>query len=206
MQLKRILAAVGAAVLGAVFISPLFGVLLGGFLYLWWGVIQKRRKGTAASRSAQKEQDQTGKELEKELPELINVFEIAISAGLTVRLAVEAVVEQYQTLPESQKALGKILSSVRGGRLLADGLAEAPRQLEPLTIPLIESERYGVELLPALRLAGSEARETNRRKAEILARKAPVRMLFPLVVCILPAFGLLTVLPILIRSLERIVQ
>ncbi len=40
-----------------------------------------------------------------------------------------------------------------------------------------------------------------RRRAEARARTVPVRLLFPLVFCVLPAFVLLTVVPVLLDGI-----
>jgi hypothetical protein len=55
------------------------------------------------------------------------------------------------------------------------------------------------------RRALGEVRADRRRRAEEAARKVPVKLLFPLVTCTLPAFGLLTVAPLVasaVRSLR----
>ena len=44
----------------------------------------------------------------------------------------------------------------------------------------------------------------RRRRAEVAARKLPVKLLFPLVLCILPAFALLTVVPVIVSSLRAL--
>ena len=44
----------------------------------------------------------------------------------------------------------------------------------------------------------------RRREAEERARRLPVQLLFPLVVCVLPAFGLLAVVPLLAGSLPAL--
>jgi tight adherence protein C len=64
--------------------------------------------------------------------------------------------------------------------------------------------RYGVALGPALERAALELRLDRRRQAEQDARRVPVRLLAPLVSCILPAFALLTVVPLLAASLEAL--
>ncbi|MCB1006710.1 MAG: type II secretion system F family protein, partial [Acidimicrobiales bacterium] len=91
---------------------------------------------------------------------------------------------------------------------LADALAQVPDSLgervRPLTTVLVSSERYGVALLPALERLAVETRLERRRAAEATARRVPVKLLFPLVLCTLPAFALLTVVPLLAGSLRSL--
>ena len=54
---------------------------------------------------------------------------------------------------------------------------------------------------PALERVAFDARADRRRGAEEAARRVPVKLLFPLVACILPAFAALTVLPLLAGTL-----
>jgi tight adherence protein C len=61
-----------------------------------------------------------------------------------------------------------------------------------------------VALGPALERLGAELKLDRRRRAEEEARRVPVRLLGPLVACILPAFGLLTVVPLLAASLKAL--
>jgi hypothetical protein len=44
----------------------------------------------------------------------------------------------------------------------------------------------------------------RRRWAELHARRLPVQLLFPLVVCILPAFGLLAIVPLVLSALSSL--
>ena len=66
---------------------------------------------------------------------------------------------------------------------------------------LSSSARLGTEVLPSLQIGAAEMRLARRRRAEVRARRIPVRLLLPLVVCILPAFALLTVVPLLLSSI-----
>jgi tight adherence protein C len=61
-----------------------------------------------------------------------------------------------------------------------------------------------VALAPGLERLSLELRLDRRRRAEIEARRVPVRLLAPLVVCVLPAFALLTVVPLLVASLRAL--
>ena len=49
-----------------------------------------------------------------------------------------------------------------------------------------------------------EARAERRRQAEIAARRVPVRLLGPLVVCVLPAFVLVALVPTLVGTLDSL--
>jgi tight adherence protein C len=95
------------------------------------------------------------------------------------------------------------------GRRLADALDDLPTRageaVRPLVGALVASERYGAPLVTSLERLADEVRRDRRRRAEEAARKVPVKLLFPLVACTLPAFGLLTVAPLIasaVRSLR----
>ena len=74
----------------------------------------------------------------------------------------------------------------------------------PLVAALVASVRHGAPVGPALEAAAVDLRTRARRRAEIRARKVPVRMLFPLVTCILPAFILLSVVPMVGGALQQL--
>jgi tight adherence protein C len=145
--------------------------------------------------------------LAADLPDVVDLFVLAVGAGLTVPLAVAGV---------SRRAAGPLAAELRQvcdevtvGRRLAEALDDVPRRageaVRPLIAALVASERYGAPLSTGLdRLAG-EVRRDRRRKAEEAARRIPVKLLFPLVGCTLPAFALLTVAPLIagaVRSLH----
>lgn len=144
--------------------------------------------------------------LAADLPDVVDLLVLAVGAGLTVALALDAV-SRRASGPLSAE-LAACLRTVRAGRRLADVLEELPARAgevtRPLSAALVAAERYGAPLAVGLdRLAG-EVRRDRRRAAEEAARKVPVKLLFPLVTCSLPAFGLLTVAPLVasgIRSL-----
>jgi tight adherence protein C len=141
----------------------------------------------------------------RSLPEVVDLFVVAVGAGLTVRLAVEAV---------ARRASGPVADELRvavaelaAGRRLADALSDVPTRAEatrPLVATLVAAERYGGPLLDRLARLADEARADGRRRAEEAARRVPVTLLFPLVFCTLPAFALLTVAPLLAGGLRSL--
>jgi tight adherence protein C len=68
---------------------------------------------------------------------------------------------------------------------------------------LLASDRLGAPAGPALTRLAHDVRTDLRRRAEARARTLPVKLLFPLVFLVLPAFGLLTVVPALLSALSH---
>ena len=69
---------------------------------------------------------------------------------------------------------------------------------------LVALERHGVAIGATLEQLSVEARRERRLQAETAARKLPVRLSFPLVCCVLPAFALLTLAPLLAGALTSL--
>ena len=131
-----------------------------------------------------------------------DLLAMAGSAGLTPYLAIEVAV-RFGPAPVAER-LDAALSAAASGLSLADALdAEARHSaaLQPLLALLAASERSGAPVAaPLVRLAAA-TRAQSRRRAMARARTVPVRLLFPLVFLVLPAFLLLTVAPVVLASL-----
>ena len=162
-------------------------------------------------------------------PDLVDLFAVAVAAGLNVRLAVDAVATRAP--PGSiREALALVRAEVAAGHRLADALERLPHTvaagdagsarrtwlprparapapdetIRALTSALVDAERYGTALGPTLDRLAAEARRARQRRAEEAARRIPVQLLLPLVTCILPAFGLLTVAPLIAGGLRAL--
>lgn len=141
--------------------------------------------------------------LVNDLPEVVDLLALALGAGLNVPLAVDAVGRRGTGPLAAEMALAA--EAARRGQRLADALddvsARCGDRVRPLMSLLASGERYGVPLGESLDRLAVDVRGARRRQAEEVARRLPVKMLFPLVVCILPAFALLTLGPLLMTSL-----
>ena len=142
-----------------------------------------------------------------DLPDVVDLLVLAVGAGLTVPLAVRSVARRA-TGPlgaELQRACDEASLGRRLGDALDDLPTRAGEACRPLVAALVASERYGAPLGAGLERLAHEVRADRRRRAEEAARKIPVKLLFPLVSCTLPAFALLTVAPLIasaVRSLR----
>jgi len=139
-----------------------------------------------------------------ELPVALDVLAVAVGAGCTPFLAVE--VAAHWAPPAIGGRLAAVPRACGLGMSFAaalDDMATTTPRLRLLTDALLASDRLGAPVGPALGRLAAEERAGLRRRAEAEARTVPVRLLFPLVFLVLPAFGLLTVVPTLVSSLGR---
>ena len=141
--------------------------------------------------------------LTADLPEVVDLLVLAVGGGLTVPFAIAAVA-RHANGPLAAE-LRRVLDEVEHGRRLADALDDVParagERARPLTAALVASERYGAPVVAGLERLAGEVRRDRRRRAEEAARRVPVKLLFPLVTCTLPAFALLTVAPLIAGTL-----
>jgi tight adherence protein C len=139
----------------------------------------------------------------RELPLVLDLLQVAVSAGCTPYRALELTVRWGP--PRAGAAFGTALDATHVGSSLHDALValtvETPA-LTPVTDVLLASDKLGAPAGPALTRLAHDVRADLRRRAEARARTLPVKLLFPLVFLVLPAFGLLTVVPALLTALS----
>jgi tight adherence protein C len=144
---------------------------------------------------------------DREVPLLLDLLAAASSAGLSGQLALRRAIESTEG-PLSEE-LAEVIRSVDLGARWRDELRNASDRL-PLpdlrraVATMGRAESLGSSLADALSELATEVRVARRSAATERAGKAPVKMLFPLVFLVLPAFLLLTVVPVLISALQSI--
>jgi tight adherence protein C len=137
-----------------------------------------------------------------QLPDVVELLALTTAAGLPIAAAVCAIGRR----PGGPLGgvLGRAAAHVERGGTAAEALdlvvESAGAKVRPLADALAAHDRYGTPLVPALERLAVEARLRRRRQAEEEARRLPVVLLFPLVLTTLPAFALLTVVPLLAGS------
>ena len=139
------------------------------------------------------------------LPELLELLVALVRAGCSPPQAVRRVARRA---PEALgPALDLVVARLDQGQRFADALGElavaVPGSRAAVDL-LATADRYGLALAPVLDRLADEARAQRRRLAEAQARELPVRLAFPLVCCTLPSFAVLTVVPIVVASLDSL--
>ena len=148
----------------------------------------------------------TVRQISTDYPDALDLLVLSIRAGY---LPAQAVVEITQFLPPRLRhSFAAVDQAMQQGTRFADALRELPRHLGPITQPLVDSlssaDRYGLPLAPVLERMAFEARQHRRRQADSDARELPVRLAVPLVLCTLPSFVLLAIVPLLLGALSSL--
>src|SRR5207249_5601412 len=131
-----------------------------------------------------------------QVPDLVELLVATTEAGLSPSLAFRRSTEALSGPLGSE--LYETVRTVELGTPWRQALqsmvdrTEVP-SLRRLVSALSRSHRLGTSLGSTLRSVAEDLRGERRARAEELARRAPIKMLFPLVLLILPAFLLLTV-------------
>jgi tight adherence protein C len=137
-----------------------------------------------------------------QLPDVVDLLVLTAAAGLPTSAALRAI--GHRPGGPLGEAIGRAARLLERGATTSEALAlltaRAGAGARPLADVLAAHDRYGTPLGPALERVGHEARARRRRHAEEAARRLPVTLLFPLVLTTLPAFALLTVVPLLAGS------
>lgn len=144
---------------------------------------------------------------DREIPVLLDLLAVATSAGLPPQLAFRRAVEAA-TGPLAVELRSVLDASDLGARwrdeLIVVGDRLALPDLQRLLGALARTDSLGSSLAEEVGHLASDVREVRRAAAAQRARTAPVKMLFPLVFLVLPAFLLLTVVPVLLTTVRSI--
>jgi Flp pilus assembly protein TadB len=144
---------------------------------------------------------------DREIPVLLDLLAVATSAGLPPQLAFRRAVEGAEG-PLAEALREVVVATDLGGRwrdaLKAAGDRLGLADLRRLIGALARTEAVGSSLSEEVSRLAADVREVRRATAAQRARTAPVKMLFPLVFLVLPAFLLLTVVPVLLTTVRSI--
>ncbi|MCY4665286.1 MAG: type II secretion system F family protein [Acidimicrobiaceae bacterium] len=141
-------------------------------------------------------------EVERHLPEVIDLLGLVVGAGRPTAAALSEISPRVAEPFRSE--LSAIVRRTAAGEPFVDSVRRLRDSLGPsvssVVFAVTAAETDGTPLRPALQRAADEAHRRRRLRAQEAARRVPVLMLFPLVFCVLPAFCLLTVVPLLVGA------
>jgi len=126
----------------------------------------------------------------KALPDALDLLTISVEAGLGFDAALNKVVEKWDN--ELSHEFMRVIAEMRVGKKRADALRDMAKRMEVSDVTsfiaaIIQADQLGVSISKVLRIQSEQMRIRRRQRAEEKARKAPIKMLIPMVFLIFPA-------------------
>lgn len=136
------------------------------------------------------------------LPDLLDQLTISVEAGLafeaaTLRAGRSGTSPLHHELTRTMQDVQAGMSRSEAFRALV--ARTDVEDLRHFVLAMVQSEAYGVPLATVLRVQSGEMRVKRRQRAEEAATKLPVKMLFPIVVFILPALFVVLLGPAILQ-------
>jgi tight adherence protein C len=145
------------------------------------------------------------KQIENGLPDALDLLIVSLEAGLALDQAIHKVAEELAiAYPALSQELQFVNIETRAGKPRIESLENFAKRTQvddvrALVAMLVQTDRFGTSVAQALRTHAEESRVKRRQRAEEKAAKLSVKLIFPLVFCLLPAFFVVSVGPAIIK-------
>ena len=141
------------------------------------------------------------------LPETIDLLGLCVGAGLDFMAAVRWVVDKVATNPMIEE-LTLVLKEINVGKPRVEALRDMAKRVDIPDVTsfvriLVQADRMGTPVEETFRILSEDTRMRRFRRGERQAMKAPLKMLVPLIFCILPVILIIVAGPILIRFIRQ---
>lgn len=150
------------------------------------------------------------KEMQKALPDALDLLVVCVEAGLGLNQALARVAEEIERVsPVLSEQIALVNLEIRAGTPRDDafrnlGDRTGMQDVKSLMAMLIQTDRFGTSVAQALRTHAETMRTKRRQRAEEAAAKTTIKLVFPLVLFIFPALYVIILGPALIQILETL--
>ena len=150
--------------------------------------------------------EQRQKGISRALADTMDLLTISVEAGLGFDAALAQVVEHVPG-PLSEE-ISRMLQEIQLGKPRADAFrAVAERssvdELNSFVLSVIQADVFGLSISAVLRAQAKDLRVRRRQKAERAAMQIPVKIIFPTILCVLPALFVVVLGPGAIRIIQN---
>lgn len=144
-------------------------------------------------------------EIQRSLPDTLDQMTIAVEAGLGFDAALAKAARNGKG-PLAEEFI-RTLQDMSIGRTRRDAFVELERRtnsedLRRFVRAITQADAYGVAIGEVLRVQAGEMRLKRRQRAEESAMKVTVKVLFPLIFCLLPVLFIVVLTPVVVRVVE----
>jgi tight adherence protein C len=138
------------------------------------------------------------KEILRSLSDTLDLLTISVEAGLSLNAAIAMVVRNVPGVLSQE--FGRMLQEIQLGVPRSDAfrhLAERTdvEELNAFALAMVQADVFGVSIASVLRTQAAQLRIKRRQSIEAKAAQTPVKIVFPLILCILPALFVVIVGP-----------
>jgi len=141
----------------------------------------------------------------RELPDVLDLLTVSLEAGLGFDSALNKLVSKKDGVltQEFQRCLEEIrLGKTRKEALLGVRERLALDEIRVFVSSILQAEKLGIGMVQVMRVLSHEVREQRKQRAEEAAMKAPIKMLFPLVLFIFPSLFIVLLGPAVIQFIQ----
>ncbi len=148
------------------------------------------------------------RKLQEALPDTVDLLGIVLGTGLALDQAMMRVSEEMQYIyPALANEFATVVMQVRAGQERTKSFDQFVRRtgiedIKSLAAMIVQSEKFGTSLAQALKVYADALRTRRRLRAEAAVGKAGIKMLFPIVVFILPVLFVVTLVPGMLSVLK----
>jgi tight adherence protein C len=146
--------------------------------------------------------------LAEALPDTVDLLGIVLGTGLALDQAMMRVSEEMEYIyPELAGEFATVVMQVRAGQERTVAFNQFVKRtgiedIKSLAAMIVQSEKFGTSLAQALKVYADALRTRRRLRAEAAVGKAGIKMLFPIVVFILPVLFVITLVPGMLSVLK----
>jgi len=139
--------------------------------------------------------------LQNALPDTVDLLGIVLGTGLALDQSMMRVAEEMEFIyPELAAEFYTVVMQVKAGQERSVAFQQLIRRtgiedVKSLSAMIVQSERFGTSLAQALKVYADALRSRRRLRAEAQVAKAGIKMLFPIVLFILPALFVIVLVP-----------
>ena len=148
--------------------------------------------------------------IRRAIPAALDLMVLSVEAGQSLNQAIlDASSELKEAFPDLSSELAQVHLELRAGEVRAQALSRLGQrvkepELKRLATVLIDSDRFGTSLAPALRTHATYLRTRMRQQAQETARKVSVKLIFPVFFLIFPSVMLVTLGPAALRLMQSL--
>lgn len=181
---------------GTAFVSVLLASI-GCFAPAWW-----LRSRTNARKIT----------ITNELPDALDLLVVCVESGMGLDQAIHRVSEEMRLSgPVVSRELGQVTLELRAGKQRQEALRSLAARIgledvNSLTTLLIQADVFGISVARTLRVYSETLRTKRYQRAEEKAAQLPVKLLIPLIFCILPALFVAIMGPAGIKLMDVFAQ